>query len=405
MSRLRDTWRRIRATHRLGRDLAVLATLVVLGSGAGAYILAHQRVVWPWEHRVPYRADFVEAPGISPGNGQEVRIAGVRVGDVSRAEITPDGRARLTLSLQKRYGAVFDNARAYLRPKSPLNDMYVLLDPGGPPARRLRPGAVIPVAQTARPIQIDEVLTHLDERSRQALGVLLAESDVAMTRADALPGGLKATDSMLVNLRPVVEALQTRRALIARITTALSDIATAAGEDDIRLARLLASARTTLETLSARDADLDATLAQLPDFNDQLRRSSQAVAALGAELDPALDGVKAASDRLPAALAGLTAVVDHLDGTIDRLRPVVDGAGSLLGDLRPLAESGRAALSDTVAWTPRLDPTTANLVRHLPDVGAFFEHGVSETGLEDANGPILRGLVIMGPETLTSAAP
>ena len=405
MSRLRDTWKRIRATHRLGRDLAVLATLVVLGSGAGAYILAHQRVVWPWEHRVPYRADFVEAPGISPGNGQEVRIAGVRVGDVSRAEITPDGRARLTLSLQKRYGAVFDNARAYLRPKSPLNDMYVLLDPGGPPARRLRPGAVIPVAQTARPIQVDEVLTHLDERSRQALGVLLAESDVAMTRADALPGGLKATDSMLVNMRPVVEALRTRRALIARITTALSDIATAAGEDDIRLARLLASARTTLETLSARDADLDATLAQLPDFNDQLRRSSQAVAALGAELDPALDGVKAASDRLPAALAGLTAVVDHLDGTIDRLRPVVDGAGSLLGDLRPLAESGRAALSDTVAWTPRLDPTTANLVRHLPDVGAFFEHGVSETGLEDANGPILRGLVIMGPETLTSAAP
>jgi phospholipid/cholesterol/gamma-HCH transport system substrate-binding protein len=405
VSRLRETWRRIRATHRLGRDLAVLVALVVLGSGAAAYILAHQRVVWPWEHRVPYRADFVEAPGISPGNGQEVRIAGVRVGDVSRAEITPDGRARLTLSLQKRYGAVFDNARAYLRPKSPLNDMYVLLDPGGPPARRLRPGAVIPVAQTARPIQVDEVLTHLDERSRQALGVLLAESDVAMTRADALPGGLKATDSMLVNLRPVVEALQTRRALIARITTALSDIATAAGEDDIRLARLLASARTTLETLSARDADLDATLAQLPDFNDQLRRSSQAVAALGAELDPALDGVKAASDRLPAALAGLTAVVDHLDGTIDRLRPVVDGAGSLLGDLRPLAESGRAALSDTVAWTPRLDPTTANLVRHLPDVGAFFEHGVSETGLEDANGPILRGLVIMGPETLTSAAP
>jgi phospholipid/cholesterol/gamma-HCH transport system substrate-binding protein len=405
VSRLATAWHRIRATHHLGRDLAVLTGLVVLGSGVAAYILAHQRVVWPWEHRVAFRADFVEAPGISPGNGQEVRIAGVTVGDVSAADVTREGRARLTLSLEEPYGAVYENARAYLRPKSPLNDMYVLLDPGGPPARRLPRGAVIPAAQTARPIQVDEVLSHLDERSRDALGVLLAESDLAMARADALPGGLKAADSMLVNMRPVVEALQTRRALIARLATALADIATAAGEDDVRLARLLRSAHTTLQTLSARDADLDATLAQLPGFNDELRRSSQAVSALGAELDPALDGVKAASERLPGALAGLTAVVDHLDGTLDRLRPVVAGARPLLGDLRPLAQSGRAALTDTVAWTARLDPTTANLVRHLPDVGAFFDNGVSATGLEDANGPILRGLVVMGPETLTSAAP
>jgi phospholipid/cholesterol/gamma-HCH transport system substrate-binding protein len=84
---------------------------------------------------------------------------------------------------------------------------------------------------------------------------------------------------------------------------------------------------------------------------------------------------------------------------------VVDGARPLLADLRPLAESARSALSDTVAWTARLDPTTANLVQHLPDVAAFFGNGVSMTGLEDANGPILRGLVVMGPETATSAAP
>jgi phospholipid/cholesterol/gamma-HCH transport system substrate-binding protein len=206
-------------------------------------------------------------------------------------------------------------------------------------------------------------------------------------------------------MRPVVEALQTRRALLARITTALSDIATAAGKDDARLADLLGRARTTLGTLSARDADLDATLAQLPGFNEELRRSSEAVSALGAELDPALDGVKAASERLPGALAGLTAAVDHLDGTLDRLRPVVAAAPPLLADLRPLAQSGRAALSDTVAWTPRLDPATANLVRYLPDVAGFFTNGVSATGLEDANGPILRGLVVIGPETVTSAAP
>jgi len=385
--------------------VAVLAGLGVLGLGVGGYILAHQRVAWPWEHRVAYRADFAEAPGISPGHGQEVRIAGVRVGDVSAATVTPDGRARLTLSLQRRYGRGYDNARAVLRPKSPPNALYVLLDPGRPPAGRLRPGAVIPLAQTAPPVQVDEALTHLHQRSRAALRVLLAESDRALAEpaAAALPGAFRAIDSTFVDLRPVVEALQTRRERIARLTTALADIATAAGADDARLATLLADARTTLAALSARDADLDATLRALPGFNDELGRSSAAVSALSAELDPALDGVKAAADRLPGALAGLTGVVDHLDSTLDRARPVVAGARPLVGDLRPLAASSRLALGDTVAWTPRLDPVTANLVAHLGDLAAFLANGTSVTSLEDANGPILRGLVVMGLETLTPA--
>ena len=198
-------------------------------------------MVWPWAHRVAFQADFEAAPGISPGNGQEVRIAGVTVGEVSAARVTKEGRARLTLSLQERYGTVYGNARAYLRPKSPLNDMYVLLDPGLPPADRLRSGGVIPLSQTARPVEIDEVTAHLDERARNDLGVLLAETDTALAAAHAarIPGDLQATDSDASS--PSArwwKPLQTRRERIARLVTALADVATAAGQDDARLAHL-----------------------------------------------------------------------------------------------------------------------------------------------------------------------
>jgi phospholipid/cholesterol/gamma-HCH transport system substrate-binding protein len=403
MGRLGALWGRIRATHGLGRDLGVLAGLVVLGLAAGGYILAHQRVVWPWAQRVAYQADFEAAPGISPGNGQEVRIAGVTVGEVSKAEVTKEGRARLTMQLQERYRTVYGNARAYLRPKSPLNDMYVLLDPGGPPTPKLTAGAVIPVTQTARPVQIDEVLAHLDQPTRDNLGILLAESDTALAAVHAakIPAGLKAADGALVALRPVVEALQTRREGIARLVTALADVATAAGEDDARLAHLAASARTTLDALRARDADLDATLAALPGFTADLQRTSTAVAGLGAELDPALDGIRAAAGKLPGALAGATGVVDRLGPTFDLAAPVVSGARPLVADLRPFVDSARAALADTVAWSGRLDPITANLVAHLPDLAALLYNTNSATSVEDANGPILRGLVVVGSDTLT----
>ena len=106
--------------------------------------------------------------------------------------------------------------------------------------------------------------------------------------------------------------------------------------------------------------------------------------------------------RLPGALAGMSGVVDRLDRTADLARPVVDGARPLVADLRPLLAAARPALADTVAWSHRLDPLTANLVEHLPDLAAFVYQGNSVFQLEDANGPILRGLVVMGAETITS---
>jgi hypothetical protein len=62
--------------------------------------------------------------------------------------------------------------------------------------------------------------------------------------------------------------------------------------------------------------------------------------------------------------------------------------------------SARPALADTVAWSYRLDPITSNLVDHLPDLGAFVYQGNSLLQLEDANGPILRGLVVLGQDTI-----
>jgi phospholipid/cholesterol/gamma-HCH transport system substrate-binding protein len=400
--KLHNTWTRIRATKGLGRDLAVIAGLIVLSTAVGGYILSHQRVSFPWQEKVSYRADFEEAPGVAPGQGQEVRIAGVPVGEISKADITGDGRARLTLSLKKQYGTVYGNARAFLRPKSQLNEMYVLLDPGGKPAKVLEPGSVIPLAQTTRPIQLDEVLSNLDDKARTAGRIALEESDAALARPGVIPPDLKAADATLLALRPVMEALDTGREKIARLVTAFADIATAAGEDDARLARMLDSARETLSTLAARDADLDATLRQLPGFGDDLRTASGKVSELATQLNPTLDGIKAASDRLPGALAGLSGVVDHLDRTVDLARPVVDGARPLVADLRPLLAAARPALADTVAWSHRLDPVTGNVVGHLPDLAAFIYQGNDVFKLEDANGPILRGLVIGGPDTVLS---
>jgi phospholipid/cholesterol/gamma-HCH transport system substrate-binding protein len=399
VSRLKGVWSRIRSTKGLGRDVSIFAGIVVLGLGVAGYILANQRVIWPWDERVTYVAEFSEVPGVVAGQGQEVRIAGVAVGDIVGTEVSEEGRARLKLSLRKEHGTVYDNAQLVLRPKSPLNEMYILLDPGGPPGRKLESGDAIPGVRLARPIQIEEVLGHLDEDTREAMGVLLVEADRALVNPAGLSAGFKAADATMAALQPVAEALESRRDKIATLVSALGDIAAAVGEDDARLAGLVDSARATLATLARHDGDFDATLAQLPGFTDDLRAATGALAGLAGELNPTLDGLRKASGTLPPALAGLTDVVEKVGTTVAMARPVVDGAKPLVADLRPFVDDARAALDDLSVVTGRFDPITANVVKYLGHIADFAYNSNSMVSPEDANGPLLRGLVTVGRES------
>lgn len=403
-SRLLD---RLRRTPGLPRDTAVIAGLVVLGLVVGGYILSQQRVSSPWDDSFTFAADFEEAPGISPGNGQEVRMAGVTVGDIVGADVTDDGRARLTLKLDgDRASRVYDNARLVLRPKSPLNEMYVEVAAGGAPGKPLREGGVIPASQTEDPEQVDEVLQHLDEESRTAVGSLLAEADVALANAAVdLPPGLEAADGTLTSLQPVVEQLAQRRDTIRRLVTSLSDIAAAAGRDDVRLTSLVSDARSTLSVLRDSDDELDAALAELPGVTAELQRATTSVSALTEELDPALDALSGASEELPAALDQLQKTVGRLDSTLDVAGPLARQARPLVADLRPVLADLRPVLSDVRRVTSRADAATAELVEYLPDVKDFVYNTTSVTSLEDANGGILRGLFQVSPNSVPMGLP
>ncbi|KQY55691.1 hypothetical protein ASD11_14345 [Aeromicrobium sp. Root495] len=389
--RISRAWDRTRTIPGLGRDVAVLVLLVVVGFGAAGFILANQRVDWPWQHRFEFKADFVETPGISPNNGQEVRIAGVTVGSIKAADVTDSGHARLTLSIEEGH-TIYRNARLILRPKTPLNDMYVEMSAGTPGAKPLKEDGVIAVAQTDHPVQVDAVLQNLDEQTRDALSSLLDESDVALASApQKLSGGLEATDETIKKFDPVFEALKTRREKISQLVTSLSQISTAVGGNDERLARLSTALRTTLDTVAARDGELQSSLGELPGVVDELRGATGSVTDLSKELNPTLKSVRSASEDLPPALERLTSFSDELGKTAKTARPVVAKARPIAADLRPIVGHVRSTVDDAQVLTRDLDASTKKLVSYLTDLRAFIYNTNSVVSLKDANGGILRG--------------
>lgn len=403
MKSVRKAWQHIRTVPGLGRNVAALAALLVLALVSGGIILGSQGSglsSWPWTDRFHFKATFAEAHGVAAGQGQEVRIAGVTVGAIESAEVSDDGHAVLELGID-RGQTVYDNARLVLRPKSPLNEMYVTIAPGGPPGKPIAEGATLPIGNSETPVTIDRVTQHLDDDARLGLSALISEADAGLANAARdLPRGLAGTDRVLRDLRPVLAELRERRGAIADLISALGDISSAVGGDRKRLTALAADLRQTLGVLADRHHPLDKSLRQLPGFLQQLKRATGAVQKLSGQLDPTLDNLRKTSGDLRGALRRLRSTADEASRFVDKADPVVDALRPVVADLRPVIGHVAAALPDLKAITGRLDPVTGALVPYLDDLAAFSYNTASITSLRDGNGPMIRGHLVIPPETI-----
>lgn len=384
---------RVRNTPGLARDVLLLTICASLGLTCALYILGKQDVSAPWTDKYTFAAEFDKAPAVRPQSMQEVRIAGVKVGRITGAEPTKNGNARVEFSIDPEH-RVYKDARVVIRTKSPLNVMYATLDPGTPAAGPLGEGATIPITQTDRAIQPNELLDQLDTKARAGLTALLNEADIAMA-ADptALGEGLGATKDAMLSFQPVLEQLEKRRQNIRRLVTSFSSIAAAVGDDRVRLAALTADSHNTLAALAKRDAELDSTLAQLPGLTDDLQSSMKSVDYLSSELDPTLTNLTNASEELPDALEDLSGTVGAIRKFVRGAKPVVDKAGPVVSDLRPLARELRAALANLSPVTDRLPRATKRLVPWMDSLAAFTYNTSSSFSLYDANGGMGRAVV------------
>ena len=69
-------------------DFIALLVLFVIAVGVGGYILDQQRLRFPLVEEKPKRIaiEMADARAVIPGQGQTVRVAGVKVGDIATVE-------------------------------------------------------------------------------------------------------------------------------------------------------------------------------------------------------------------------------------------------------------------------------------------------------------------------------
>ncbi len=407
-----------RAIAKNAKWVASIMGLMLIALGVGGYILSNQRFYLPkWvpvlgSDFVNYKATLQTAKSITPGQGQTVNIAGVPVGELADVQLV-NGRAVVTMKIRRKYTPLYKDATALVRPKTGLEDMIIELSPGSKAAGDLPPSEPIAVSRTLPAVNPDEILAALDGDTRAYLQILLGAA------GEGLDGNGKRLSSVFRRLEPtardtdrVTRMLATRRTNIRRVIHNFRLVSEKLGTKDRQLAELVDSSNAVFRSFANQDARLREALQLLPDTLGETRTALDKTDALAKVLGPTLEDLRPAARALGPSLKATRPFLRDTTPVIrTQLRP-------FSRDVRPVVKILRPTAQDLAVVTPKLTSalTTAN---YLLNTLAFNPPGDAEEGylfwaswanhaagtvfgLQDAHGPIRRGMIQLSCSSLAT---
>jgi phospholipid/cholesterol/gamma-HCH transport system substrate-binding protein len=400
------------------KDFVAVVVLFFVALGVGGVILSKQRLYLP--HWVPLvGSDFVErqfeiatAQSLTPGQGQEIAIAGVKVGEINKVELK-DGRALVTVKIQRKYDKrIMRDATALIRPKTGLNDMTIQLDPGTGTAGHAPSGYVIPVNQVLPNINADEVLAQLDGDTRDYLRMLLSGAGQGLhNNSRELSNTFRRFEPTGRDLARLTRLLSRRRVNIRRSIHNFRLLAEAVGEKDTQLARLVDSSNRAFQAFVAEDGNLRQTLRALPGTLRVTRTGLAKADRFARALGPAAQGLRPFARALAPSLRQTRPALRISTPIIhDPIRPFVRASIPVVQELRPTARDLASITPDLTQAIGVLNELFNELAYNPPgrEEGYLFwaswanHAGMSVFGSQDAHGPIRHGTFLVSCSTLTT---
>ena len=332
------------------RDFLAVLGLLVLGVGVGAYILSQQRLRFPLVEDGPSHVwvELQNAQGVTPGQGQTVRVAGMRVGDVGKVELQ-EGRARVRLDLDREHdGLVRRDATVLLRPRTGLKDMYLALDPGSRREPAVPEGGTIRVDNTLPDVNSDEILGVLDADTRAYLKLLIGGAGKGLAgRSHDLREVFRRLGPLHRDLAAINREVVKRRRNLSRLIHNYGSTVSRLGKEDEDLTALVANASRVFGRLADEDAQISAAVERLPGALSQAEEALVNVRELGDVAGPAFRALRPAVAQVDEANAELKPLAETGEPILrTKVRPFVRAAQPVVDDLLPAARNLSKASPD-----------------------------------------------------------
>lgn len=201
--------------------------------------------------RVEYSAIFTSASELVKGD--EVRVAGVGVGKVTKVEIYERTQAKVTFSVARDVPMTTDS-RAGVRFLNLVGDRYLALQQGETDAERLKEGATLPVSQTTPALNLTALFNGF-----QPLFAALNPEDV---------------NELSMNL---VQVLQGEGGTVAGLLKQTAELTNSLADRDQLIGEVIVNLTTLMRTVDDHHQQLGQLITSLKDWTGNLARDRNAI--------------------------------------------------------------------------------------------------------------------------------
>jgi phospholipid/cholesterol/gamma-HCH transport system substrate-binding protein len=404
------------------RDVVAIIALLAAALFATTVILINQRTSLPdWvpligTDRFELEADFSTAQAVTPGQGQSVDIAGIKVGELTGVKLE-EGHAVVSMEVDNEYAPlIHEDSSLLLRPKTGLQDMVVEVDPGTQSSPEVEEGSTIPLASTKPNVNPDEFLASLDADTQQFLKLLLANGAEALDpqkgRDVKLSNALRRLDPFARDIARISGALASRRQSIARSIHNFQLLSTELGNKDQDLVNFVDSSNAALASFAREEASIRSALRELPSTLRVTRGALKSSDELALQSGPALNKLLPGSRATGSALRALRPFFQQTAGPIqNQIRPFTRQVASPVTHVAQISQGLGTATPGLKTGFTDLNLGLNALAFNPPggDEGFLFyvpwlNHNLNaDYLLQDAYGPLRRGLVLESCSTAVVA--
>jgi len=385
------------------------ATVAVLGTGAGE------------GDTYKVRAIFDNAVSVIPG--EDVKIAGVKVGKIDSLDVTREQKAAVVLRIdQPGFRDFRDDARCQIRPQSLIGEKYVectLTEPRpsgqarAPKLRKIEDGDgkgqhLLPLERTSSPVDLDLINNILRRPYSERLSLIISELGTAVAgRGEDLDSVIRRANPALQETDRVLKILADQNQVLADLARDSDTVLAPLARERARVASAIVQSGEVAAATAERRADLERTIRRLPTFLRELRPTMRRLGAL--------------SDQATPVLADLGAVAPSINRLVLELGPFSRAALPALRTLGEATEVGRPALlrsrptiQDLRAFAATARPLAANasaLLTSFRDTGGverfmdYLFYQVAAINGFDAFGHYLRAALIVNLCSTYSTTP
>lgn len=238
-----------------------------------------------------YSARFTDVTMVNPGD--DVRIAGVRVGQVAAVRIVDRRQAEIEFEVE-RGRKLPDNVTAALKFRNLIGQRYLALERGeGPAEGYLEPGETIPVERTRPALDLTELFNGF-----QPLFRALEPEDVNKLSYE------------------IIQVLQGEGGTVESLLAHTASLTTTLAEKDKVIGDVIDNLNTVLTTVNERT----------PELSELITRLQRFVSGLAGDREPIGQAI-ASIGELTETTAGL------LDSAREPLRQDIEALGTLAGNL------------------------------------------------------------------------